>query len=351
MDEIQLVRDANSSAGAFIELYRRHVTRVYCYHAAHTGNTKAAEDLTSQTFMAALTGLRSFRGSGSFAVWVMEIAVRKRRQDIRANRRELPIDAVLYYQSSALQRRELESISRLLKQISQDQAEALILFCFGGLTDSEVSRVLKKSADTTGMLIARGLEDLRTRTSLNLDEETTEHQETIDPKPEDERLAEKLTDIAHQITPDPHFISELEQTLVANHVPNANWTFSWQQLASLAGWAVLIGIGVFLLNWRVSPSATSTEPAIADAKLTSLAEVVLTEAAFTSSPTARVTATRLPTLEYTVQPGDTCTYIANRFGVTIEQLITLNDLNSSCDIFVDQILVVPILPTPTPQTD
>ena len=66
-DEIKLARAAVSNVDAFAELYRRHITRVYRYHMAHTGNTKDAEDLTSQTFMAALEGIRSFRGSSSFA--------------------------------------------------------------------------------------------------------------------------------------------------------------------------------------------------------------------------------------------------------------------------------------------
>ena len=66
-DETDLAQQAIQDMEAFAELYRRHVTRVYRYHIAHVGNVKDAEDLTSQTFMAALEGIRSFRGSGSFA--------------------------------------------------------------------------------------------------------------------------------------------------------------------------------------------------------------------------------------------------------------------------------------------
>jgi DNA-directed RNA polymerase specialized sigma24 family protein len=46
-DEIDLAYEARANAEAFGELYRRHVTRVYRYHMAHTGNVKDAEDLTS----------------------------------------------------------------------------------------------------------------------------------------------------------------------------------------------------------------------------------------------------------------------------------------------------------------
>lgn len=350
MDEIEILRAAASDANAFAELYRRHVTRVYRYHMAHVGIAKDAEDLTAQTFTAALEEFRAFRGSGAFAVWLMDIAARKRLNDARGSRRALPEDAVLYYQSSglptdraAMQRKEMEVTTRALKQIPPDQAEAIILMFFGDLTSSEVSHVLKKSAGTVTMLIGEGIESLRTRSSLAPDVDTG----AVDADEAAERLAEKLTDIASQITLDPHFISELEQTLVANHVPRTKWTFSPQQIASLAGWAALIGLGVFLLNWRAIPTSTSTKPTLANTTSTALAEALTAKVTPGPSPTRRPTATRIPTFEYSVQPGDTCTYIAERYGVTIEQLILFNDLNSSCDIYIDQTLLIPIT-TPTP---
>ena len=64
--DAHLAHLARTDAEAFAELYRRHVTSVYRYHMAHTGNVNDAEDLTSQTFMAALEGIRSYRGTGSF---------------------------------------------------------------------------------------------------------------------------------------------------------------------------------------------------------------------------------------------------------------------------------------------
>ena len=178
MDEIQLARDAVLNIDAFAELYRLHVTRVYRYHIAHTGNTKDAEDLTSQTFMAALEGIKSFRGSGSFAAWIIGIASKKRLMHFRGNRLEVPLDAALHYPNpglptdkAATQRLELESVTRALKQISSDRAEAIILAYFGGLSNLETSRVLNKSEAAVKMLISRGLQDLRERTSLALEVE------------------------------------------------------------------------------------------------------------------------------------------------------------------------------------
>ena len=177
-DEAILTREARVRTEAFAELYRRYVNNVYRYHMAHTGNVKDAEDLTSQTFMAALEGIHTYRGSGSFIAWLMGIASRKRALFFRGLRHEVPLDAALRLadpqpatDQSAFLRLEVESISRALKGLSPDRSEAIILCFFGGLTNSEAGRVLGKSEAAVKMLVSRGLQDLRERTSLALEVE------------------------------------------------------------------------------------------------------------------------------------------------------------------------------------
>lgn len=175
-DDFTLARHAVTDADAFAALYRLYVTRVYRYHIAHAGNVKDAEDLTSQTFMAVLEGIKSYRGDGSFAAWVLGIASKKRLMFFRGRRSEVPLEAAVHVQSpglptdkAAFQRLRLESISRALKQLSPDRAEAVILSYFGGLTNSEIGGLLKKSEASVKMLISRGLQDLRERTSLAME--------------------------------------------------------------------------------------------------------------------------------------------------------------------------------------
>jgi len=177
-DETDLAQHAITDVDAFAELYHRHITRIYRYHIAHTGNVRDAEDLTSQTFIAALEGIRSFRGTGSFAAWIMGIASKKRLMFFRGSRPEIPLEAAVQYPSPCLptdkaasQRLELESISRALRQISPDRSEAIILTFFGGLSNAEAGGVLNKSEAAVKMLVSRGLQDLRERTSLALEVE------------------------------------------------------------------------------------------------------------------------------------------------------------------------------------
>ena len=175
-DEQDLARLAITDIEAFAELYRRHLPRVYRYHAAHVGNARDAEDLTSQTFIAALEGIHSYRGTGSFAAWILGIASRKRMMFYRGSKPEFPLDEAIHYPSpglstdqAAAQRLQLESVSHALRKLSPDRAEALILTYFGGLSHAETGRVLQKSEAAVKMLISRGLQDLRERTSLALE--------------------------------------------------------------------------------------------------------------------------------------------------------------------------------------
>jgi RNA polymerase sigma-70 factor, ECF subfamily len=96
----------------------------------------------------------------------------------RGRKPAVPLDAVDQYPSSdpptdaaASQRLKLESVSRALKQISADRAEALILTYFSGLSHAEAARILDKTEAAVKMLVSRGLQDLRERTSLVLEVE------------------------------------------------------------------------------------------------------------------------------------------------------------------------------------
>ena len=176
MDDAHLAQQARTEPEAFAELYHRHLTSVFRYHLAHTGNTKDAEDLTSQTFMAALEGIDSYRGTGPYIAWLMGIASRKRLRYFRGNRLEVPLDAALQIPTpslptdkAAFQRLQLDQILGALKHLSQDRAEALILCFFSELSFTEAGLVLGKSEAAVKMLISRGLQVLRTRTSLALE--------------------------------------------------------------------------------------------------------------------------------------------------------------------------------------
>ena len=178
LDDSRLAQHARTDPQAFAELYRRHVRSIYRYHLAHTGNVKDAEDLTSQTFMAALESIRSFRGTGPYITWLIGIAARKRALFFRGKKPQVPLEAALHVPASGLptdkaaaRRLEMDQLFGALRTISRDRAEAIILCFFSELSAAEAGLVFGKSEAAVRMLVSRGLHDLRTRTSLALEME------------------------------------------------------------------------------------------------------------------------------------------------------------------------------------
>jgi len=178
LDDETLAGQARADAGAFAELYRRHVTQVYRYHLVHTGNIADAEDLTSQTFMAALDGIARYRRAGSFVAWLMGIARRQTAQFFRRRKPDLALDLAGNLASPLPsidllvgRRISFQQAREALKKISPERAEALILCIFGGLSLADAALSLGKSQAAVKMLISRGLQDLRSRSMLALEVE------------------------------------------------------------------------------------------------------------------------------------------------------------------------------------
>jgi RNA polymerase sigma-70 factor (ECF subfamily) len=161
-------RAANEAGLAFSELYRRHFKRVYGYHLLRTGNIDDAQDLTSQTFMAALEGIHRYSGRGSFAAWLMSIAHNKMALHYRGMRPAASLEDWEQLPQSngnpediANRRGIVHQVRAALTRLPSERAEAFVLRTFGGLTAAETAQVLGKSEAAIKMHVHRALKDLR----------------------------------------------------------------------------------------------------------------------------------------------------------------------------------------------
>ncbi len=175
-DDVELARRAIHDPNAFTDLYHRYLPGIYRYHLARTGHVQEAEDLTAQTFLTALESIRTFRGQGSFSSWLFGIASHKLADYYRRRRDELPLEDAEYLHSpiplpeeATMQRLEMGRVARLLRLISPERAEALVLCLFGGLSQAEAAEVVGKSEAAVKMLVYRGLNDLQERLAVHLE--------------------------------------------------------------------------------------------------------------------------------------------------------------------------------------
>jgi LysM repeat protein len=108
---------------------------------------------------------------------------------------------------------------------------------------------------------------------------------------------------------------------------------------------LLIGAAIVYFGLSAGIGGQIAEPTpVVTATNTATVTIVPTE---TLPPTPIPTETPLPPFEYTVRVGDTCGGIAVAFGVSVQSIIVLNNLPTTCIISAGQVLKVPY-PTPTP---
>jgi RNA polymerase sigma-70 factor (ECF subfamily) len=175
-NDVELARRAAGSPDAFAELYHRYLPGIYRYHLARTGHVQEAEDLTAQTFLTALESIRSFRGQGSLSSWLFGIASHKLADHYRRSRIELPLEEadelhspIPLPEEATLQHLELARVAQVLRLISPERAEALVLCLFGGLSLAEAAQSVGKSEAAVKMLVHRGLCDLQERLAAHLE--------------------------------------------------------------------------------------------------------------------------------------------------------------------------------------
>lgn len=160
---------AITAAPSFTDLYQQYVERIYRYHLARTGAPQDAQDLTADTFHAALENFATYRPAhGSPAAWLMGIAHHKLVDYFRRRRLHLPLESAENHptprpspEESVSRRAQMNQVATALRKLGPERAEALTLHFFGGLSLAETGQVMGKNEEAVKKLIHRGLADLR----------------------------------------------------------------------------------------------------------------------------------------------------------------------------------------------
>lgn len=178
-DDMTLVQAAKTDMSAFSGLYQRYATQVYRYLLVRVGNVPEAQDLTSQTFMAAMQGLKSYRGQQPFPAWLLGIArhkvadlYRRQRPDVGLEMAEdAAADADGSLEDAVSRQLALEQVARKMQTLAPDRAEALTLRLFGGLEVLEIAQIMNRNEAAVRMLVFRGLRDLQAQLNVVWEDE------------------------------------------------------------------------------------------------------------------------------------------------------------------------------------
>ena len=134
------------------------------------GRPEDAEDVTQETFVAAIRAIRSFRGDGPIRAWLLRIATRQAFRRLAARRPTANVDDVderLTADSRdeptrilvAAERRD--DVRRAVGALPEPYREVVALRFFGELSLAEVADATGRPINTVKTHLRRGLERLR----------------------------------------------------------------------------------------------------------------------------------------------------------------------------------------------
>jgi len=163
----------HDDASSFELFYDRYFERVLAFFSRRTRDPELAADLTAETFAAALSARRRYRGQGGAAAsWLFGIAYHKladaQRQgyaDDRARRRlgieriELTDDDIARIDRLG----ETDTMAQLVQELPLDQQKAIRARVIEEREHDEIAHELQTSKTVVRKRVSRGLAALRRR--------------------------------------------------------------------------------------------------------------------------------------------------------------------------------------------
>ena len=161
---VAAIRDGSELA--FNMLIDRHQQAVRAFLRRLLGNAAEADDIAQDTFLAAWTQVRSFRGETNLRSWLCGIAWRKAKFAQRSWVRRRLRDTVHHEQMSTSEATSAPiedrlAVRRALLALPLEQRAAVTLCLVCGCSHSEVAGIIGVALGTVKSHVSRGRERLR----------------------------------------------------------------------------------------------------------------------------------------------------------------------------------------------
>jgi RNA polymerase sigma-70 factor (ECF subfamily) len=165
--DADLVAAARAQPAEFLALYDRYFDRVLGYVRVRISDPATREDVTSQIFTRALEHLWRYRGTGSFAGWLFQIA----RNAVRDAQRRRPTELLDIEHAAAgptpeervLERERAAELHAVIRSLRPEHQHLLALRYGAGLSFEEIGEMLGSAPGTVRVRMHRILEELRRR--------------------------------------------------------------------------------------------------------------------------------------------------------------------------------------------
>jgi RNA polymerase sigma-70 factor, ECF subfamily len=148
-----------ASVEAIEELYRSRYASFRAGMATITGGHETGRDVVQEAFAQALRDREQFRGEGSLAAWVWQIAFRVAVRSQR-NGRELTLNELIEAAQSPARERDPQ-LAEALRQLSPQRRLVVFLRYFADLPYAEIAELCEISEGTVAATLAHARADLQ----------------------------------------------------------------------------------------------------------------------------------------------------------------------------------------------
>lgn len=175
-DEQALISAAKKDARKFGLIYDRYFERIFSFIVRRTDDEMVADDLTSQTFLKALNGLKKYEYRGvPFSAWLYRIAHnelnkyynKEQRKKVFSLEQDELFELVQPEEDAPFDDERLEELMKTLKELPTEAMEVLELRFFEGKNFREISYILNIGESGAKMRLYRAIEKLRKHFNVN----------------------------------------------------------------------------------------------------------------------------------------------------------------------------------------
>lgn len=165
--EAAKVRAAQRDLRAFDQLYVDYAQALYRYLYSRLNNTAEAEEVMSQTFLAALEAFPHYRHRGHFAAWLFTIARNKAADHFRREARQTPLaeaerlPAKVDLMQETLDRERVQALAQRMDRLDEEERELLRLRFVAELSFEQMAALLQRKRDTVKKALYRLLARLQ----------------------------------------------------------------------------------------------------------------------------------------------------------------------------------------------
>lgn len=166
--ERRLIEAVKKNPDKFVDLYEKYHDQIYRYVYRRAGGDKdVTHDLVSQTFMDALSHVKSFTWQGyPFSSWLYKIAhnnvIKWYRKSGRNN--YVPIEEARNVSDKQRGQQEVvdavlakEQVDKIMTRLENDEREILRLKFLEGLSNIEIAEIMDLSVSNIGVKVFRTL--------------------------------------------------------------------------------------------------------------------------------------------------------------------------------------------------